>query len=378
MKPYDVVEKEEELELKKNPNSAVHIVLPDGTGDEIYKNAERELQKAKDKKLIKQDEHPAIYMYRQESPSFSHEGLLMGVSLDDYEKGNIKKHEHTREKPLKDRTAHIAATKMNTGLVWTVFKKNKRILSCMKQIKKSQPVMSFEKYGYRNIVWKTEDIGLIEELKNQFKSVNLYIADGHHRAASTEAFRQKMIAEKGKGTGEENWDFLEVYAASDHQVRILPYNRVIRKLPMSNDEFMNKISEKFDVKKVEGVFAPKKKHEFGMFMGNSWYKLVPKGKDFGNAVQSLDVSILQNLVIDPILGIKDIRSSENIYFVGEMMKPLDMAKEVVQKGNAVFFSLYPIAMTDIELVADSNEVMPPKSTWFDPKLLSGLVMNPLV
>jgi uncharacterized protein (DUF1015 family) len=160
-------------------------------------------------------------------------------------------------------------------------------------------------------------------------------------------------------------------------VRILPYNRVIRKLPMDSTAFLKKVGEFFTIEVVDGDFVPQKKHEIGMFLGNTWYKLTSKQIEFDNYIDGLDVSILQNNILDPILGIQDIRKSDNIFFVGGVTNPQDMSDYVTQKNNAIFFSLFPVSMQDIEIVADQKGVMPPKSTWFDPKLLTGLVFNPL-
>lgn len=378
MKPYDVVEKDEELDLKKNPKSAVHAILPDGEGDEVYKNAEKELNRLIEEKIIIQDNEPSIFIYRQDSNTFSQEGFIFKVSLKDYEEGLVKKHEHTREKPLKDRTAHITATKMNTGLVWTVFKHNNAILDLMEKIKNSRPEVDFEKYGYRNRLWKASDKQLIKEIKNSFQDIPLYIADGHHRVASAAAFRNKMLEEKGSSlTGDENWNYFMTYVASDHQVRILPYNRVIKSLKMEKGDFISKISENFTVDLKTGDFVPTEKHEIGMFLDDTWYRLRPKQTDFGSTERNLDVSILQELLIDPILGITDIRNDPNIFFVGDAENPKEMARYVTEKGNAIFFSLYPVHILDIEDIADKKGVMPPKSTWFDPKLLTGLIFNPL-
>ncbi|MCP4762985.1 MAG: DUF1015 domain-containing protein [archaeon] len=376
--PYDVIDEETEKELKKNPYSSIHVILPDGKGEEIYINAENELNRLIKEELISREENPSIYVYRQQSMQFRQEGLIMGVSVKDYETGNIKKHEHTREKPLRDRIAHMNATEMNTGLVWNTYKWDNSIQKLLEKIKNSKPIVNFEKYGYRNILWKTDDEKIINELHDAFENKILYIADGHHRAAAAAAYKKKMIKEnKGIITGKEKWNNFLVYAASDHQVRILPYNRVIKKLIQDKDNFLNRIRNRFEIEKMINEFLPEKEHEIGMFLENNWYKLNPKKTDFKNPADCLDASILQNFLLEPILGIQNVRKDQNIFFVGGITDPNQMKKYVTEKGNAIFFSLYPIQISQIEEIADNNGFMPPKSTWFDPKLLTGLIFNPL-
>jgi uncharacterized protein (DUF1015 family) len=378
IKPYDVIEKEEELELKKNPKSSIHVILPNGDGDEVYTNARKEMERLIDEEIIVQDKNPSIYIYRQESEDFGHEGIITGVDIRDYDEERIKIHEFTREKPLADRTAHVTATRMNTGLVWTAYKENKEIQKLITKAKRAKPVFDFDAYGYRNILWQITNLKLVKKFQNAFSDVPIYIADGHHRIASAAAYHKIRAKQAGKPYVENaNWNYVMLYLASDHQVRILPYNRVIRELPMEANEFLKKLGENFSLEIVDGDFAPHQKHEIGMYLGNSWYKLTPLKEDFDNFIDELDVSILQNMILDPILGIKDIRKSDNIFFVGGVTNPAEMSSYVSEQGNAIFFSLYPVSMQDIEIVADQKGVMPPKSTWFDPKLLTGLVFNPL-
>ena len=376
--PYDIIEKEEELELKKNPKSSIHVILPEGEGEEIYSNAQKEMERLIDEEIIVQDESPSIYIYRQESEEFGHEGIITGVDIRDYDEERIKIHEFTREKPLADRTAHVTATRMNSGLVWNAYRQNGSIQRLIEKVKRSKPVYDFEAYGYRNILWQVSKENLIKKFQDAFSEVPIYIADGHHRIASAAVYHKIRAEQAGSPYVENaNWNYVMLYLASDHQVRILPYNRVIRKLPMESNEFLKKMVESFTIEVVDGDFTPQKKHAIGMFLGNTWYKLSSKQEEFENFIDGLDVSILQNKILDPLLGIQDIRKSDNIFFVGGVTNPQEMSKYVTEKDNVIFFSLYPVSMQDIEIVADQKGVMPPKSTWFDPKLLTGLVFNPL-
>ncbi len=376
--PYDVISKEEEQELKNNPNSLIHLILPDGEDDEIYINASKAYKDFKDKKIIKKEKTPSIFVYRQESAQFNHQGMIIGVSLQDYEDGNIVKHEHTREKPLKDRTSHILATNVAAGLVWTVFRANKKINALIEQIKRQKPKFKFKKYGYEHLLWQENDPNTIKQLKDLFRNEKIYIADGHHRAASAAEYRKIQLK---KSTVDKKidapWQYLLSYVASDDQIRILPYNRVIKKLPMSDSEFLNNLEEKFKVISIENAFNPKKKNEMVICLKGNWYKLIIKNTKFKSKRDSLDVAILQDEILEPILGIIDPRADENILFVGGIQNPEEIEKYITEGGNDLFINLYPVNIRDLESIADEGGVMPPKSTWFDPKVLSGLIMHEL-
>jgi len=376
--PYDIISKEEEQELKKKPNSLIHLILPDGEGDEIYQNAAKAYENFKKKNIIIREETPSIFVYRQESPDFSHQGLIIGVALQDYDDGNIVKHEYTREKPLKDRTNHIVASNVAAGLVWTIFQANKKIKALIETIKKKDPKFNFKKYGYRHLLWQETDPKIIQKLVDLFRNKKIYIADGHHRAASASEYR-KINLEKSKTEKEIKapWQYLLSYVASDDQIRILPYNRVIKKLPISENDFLNRIKANFEIISMEAPFNPEKKNELAICLKGMWYKLIVKSKKFKTIRDSLDVAILQDKILEPILNIKDPRSDENIFFIGGIKDPKEMEKYIIDKGNDLFVNLYPVDIRDLELIADKGGVMPPKSTWFDPKILSGLILHDL-
>ncbi len=365
--PYDVISDEELAELRKNPNSFIHIILPEGEGEAKYENARANLDKLIREGALVQD-GPALYLYEQSRPGFRQRGLVGGFSLRDYGKGRIKRHEKTREKPLQDRINHIRATKAHTGLVWLTIRSNPRLKAIFDEIQKGQPLFDFEKYGWRNRVWRVPE-DLESEILAIVSTNDVYIADGHHRIAAAYEYMKRMH-ELGREGGP--WEYVLAYLANDDEVRILPYNRVIRNLPMPFEDFLQKVKESFDV--VEGDPEPRK-HEICMFNGK-WYKLIPKEIPEG-AVEGLDVAILQNKILAPILGITDPRKDPNIFFVGGEMTREDLEKYVTEKGNALVFSLYPTSIEEVEAVADAGLDMPPKSTWFDPKLLSGLFVHPL-
>lgn len=380
-KPYDVIDGDEEALLKQNPNSLIHLILPDGKGEEVYQNAAKAFAQLKENKAILRQTTPSLYVYRQESPAFSQEGLIFGAALQDYEDDNIVKHEHTRKKPLADRTKHISATQAATGLVWNVFRANPAINAVMEKIKTGKAKFDFEKEGYRNILWETSDSAIVKELTELFAADKIFIADGHHRAASAAAYRQaqlKELKEAGKEVDPEApWQYLLNYVASDDQIRIFPYNRVVRKLPLSEEELLTKLGNIYTVTKVDAAFNPTKKHQVALCCKGTWYKLEVKATEFDSKRDSLDVAILQDKVLGPILGIDDPRASDNLFFVGGLTDPKDMEAYVTQKGNDLFINLYNVDIRDLEEIAENGGVMPPKSTWFDPKLLSGLVLHDL-
>ena len=376
--PYDVIGKEEEKELKQNPNSLIHLILPDGEGDEVYNNALKAYKRFKASNIITKEEKPSIFVYRQESPNFSQEGLILGISLHDYEENNIVKHEYTRVEPLKDRIMHITTTNVAAGLVWTVFRHDIKIKNVIEQIKQKKPKFDFNKYGYRHIVWQEDDLNTISTLSVLFKDKKVYIADGHHRAASAAEYRKIQIENaKEKENSNSPWQFLLSYVASDDQIRILPYNRVIRRLKDGKDDFLERLKEIYEITKVETAFNPNRKNQVALCIRGQWYKLETKVKSFESILDSLDVAILQDKVLGPILRIINIRTDDNIFFVGGLQDPKLMEEYTTEKGYDVFINLYPVDIEDLEAIADSGRVMPPKSTWFDPKLLSGLVLHDL-
>ncbi|TFF69095.1 MAG: DUF1015 domain-containing protein [Promethearchaeota archaeon] len=376
--PYDVIEKEEEINLKKDPKSLIHLILPDGEGEEKYENAKLAYQRYKNEDIIHQIDQPSIFVYRQESPNFSQQGFILGISLQDYEDGNIVKHEHTREKPLQDRMKHINATKVAAGLVWSVYKSDKKINKIQKKIKKSKPLFDFELYGYRHILWQETNMEIIDQLAQLLKERKIYIADGHHRAASAAKYRKQQLTNKDNGLQAYHpWDFLLSYLASDDQVRILAYNRVIKLLDEDPKDFLKKLEKTYDIIPVEKAFNPEGKHEIALCLKGNWFKLKVKSSSFDSRVEGLDVSILQDKVIGPILNINDIRLSNNIFFVGGVQDPELLEEYIKKKGNAILFNLFPVDIKDLEYIAESGGVMPPKSTWFDPKVLSGLILHDL-
>jgi uncharacterized protein (DUF1015 family) len=358
-KPYDVIDEEEASLLRKNKNSAIHIILPRGDKDK-YNNAKKAFDELKP--VMIKDE-PSIYLYEEKSDEFQHRGFIFCVSLKDYENGLVKKHELTREKPLKDRVKHIEHLKANTGLVWTTFKKNDKLKSIMNTISKDKPVFDFQKFGYRHRLWKIDEHSKISEIKEEFRTAPLYIADGHHRISAAWHYWKKE--------GYENASYVMVFAASDDEVRILPYNRVIKKI--DDNSFLESLKKEFHVQQLTELREPQK-HEIQMYFKNQWWQLIPKGIP-ENSVDTLDVSILQNKIFKPLLNITDIRTDPNVAFIGGIKTREEYEKLGEIKGFDAVFYLCATKIEELEDIADLNQNMPPKSTWFDPKLLTGLVFH---
>jgi len=378
--PYDIIEKEEEIKLKENQKSLIHLILPDGEGEEAYRNASEAYQRFKDERLITQENKNSIFVYRQESEHFNQQGFILGLALQNYEEGNIVKHEHTREKPLRDRTNHIVSTNVAAGLVWSVYRSNIKINTILEQIKKKPPKFDFLKFGYRHILWQEEDDSeKIKQLIDLFKNERVFIADGHHRAASAAEYR-KIQLQKGenKDHTEAPWQYLLSYIASDDQVRILPYNRVIRRLNVKEEVFIEELKKIYDVTPINEAMNPENKHEMTLCLKGKWFKLIVKAKNFDSEYESLDVTILHDKILNPVLGVVDPRSDKNLFFVGGLQNPSEMEKYIIEDKNDCFFNLFPVDIRNLESIAEIGGVMPPKSTWFDPKVLSGLVLHDLL
>jgi len=362
IKPYDVIGDEELRELRQGDN-AIHVILPEGDGDEVYDNARRAFQEALEEHMTRDE--PSVYLYRESSQAFTQRGFILAVSLDDYAAGRIKKHEETRKEPLEDRVRHIEATAANTGLVWTVFRHRADITRLMDEAAAGQPIADFDKYGYRHTLWQLSDSSTVEAIRDAFRDVALYIADGHHRI--------RAAHEYGKRHDDREAQYVMVFVASDDEMRILPYNRVIRRI--DSDSFMEDIQRYFEVTRLGDPDEPDE-HEIQLYYQGAWWQLLPRNVP-DDLVASLDVSILQQQLLEPVLDITDVRGDPNIFFEGGDLPRSHYEQLVDENGNAAVFYLHPTSIDDLEAVADAQRNMPPKSTWFDPKLLTGLVFHML-
>jgi len=391
--PYDVLNSEEARQLAKdNPYSFLHVNKAeidldssiDHYDQRVYEKAKENLDRLIEKKVYLQDKQEKIYIYRQIMKGRAQTGLVVCVSIDDYLEGKIKKHENTREDKEKDRINHIDFTNVNTGPVFVTYKARDEIKHIVNRWTKEQkPIYDFiSEDKIIHICWVIDDKSTIQQLIEAFAEIDyLYIADGHHRAAAATKVGLKRREQYRDYTGKEEFNyFLSVLFPGD-ELYIMDYNRVVADLvENSKEEFIQKISEKFSIEEYsgEGPYRPEARHTFGMYLGDCWYKLTAKPGTFSedDVIDSLDVSILQNNLLTPILGIKDPRTDQRIEFVGGI-RGLEELEKRVKAGMKVAFSLYPTSIEELMKVADAEKLMPPKSTWFEPKLRSGIFVHKL-
>ena len=391
--PYDVISSEEaRRKVVKNPYSFLHvdkaeIDLPrdiDLYDEKVYIKAGENLKNMVNNGTLIKDEEANLYIYRQTMDSHIQTGLVGCVSIDDYIDGNIKKHEDTREDKEKDRINHVKYCNANTGPIFLVYREKAEVSGTIgKWIMGHKPVYDFiASDGIKHTLWVIDDRETIGLLTEHFKSIDsLYIADGHHRTASAVEVGKMKRAENPDYSGDEEFNFFLGVVFPHNDLKIMDYNRIVKDLKgHTTEDFLNKVGRSFDVEIYEepGGYKPFKKHDFGMFLDNKWYKLSLKKQYYNHSdtVSNLDVSILQNKILSPILDIKDSRNDSRIDFVGGI-RGLEELEKRVREGAAVAFSMYPTTMSDIMSIADENKTMPPKSTWFEPKLRSGLFIHEL-
>lgn len=391
--PYDVMNREEAKKMAEgNDLSFLHVVRSEidvddsvsSYDDEVYKTARKNLDQFIADDIMKQDGTPKFYIYRQLMNGRVQTGLVGATSIDDYMNDVIKKHEFTRPQKEQDRINNFDFTDANTAPIFLTYRKNDEVNTIINDwIKFHMPVYNFiSEDDITHIVWTIEEEAIIERLGKLFEDIDyLYIADGHHRSASSVKVGMKRREEFPNFTGQEEFNFFLSVIFPDEDLFIMDYNRTIKDLNgHSEEEYLKLIEEKFEVEKVDSTvpYRPMTGRTFGMFMDNQWYKLSAKEGivDDNDPVERLDVSILQNNLLNPILGIDNPRTNTRIDFVGGIrgLKELERRCSVDMK---VAFSMYPTTMNDLLSIADVGEVMPPKSTWFEPKLRSGLFVHRL-
>lgn len=391
--PYDVMNSAEAREMVKGrPYSFLHVDkaevdLPpciDLYSREVYLKAKENLEKLVEDGICLQDGQPRLYIYRQIMNGRSQTGLVGCASIDDYLNNNIKKHELTRADKEADRTNHVDCCDANTGPIFLTYREDESITALVVEFKKSHaPVYDFVTGdGISHTVWVIDNPGLIALITGKFEQTDsLYIADGHHRAASAVKVGIKRRAAKPGYDGSEEFNYFLAVAFPQNELAIMDYNRLIKDINgLTAQEFIEKISEKFAVEPAEPgkPYKPCEKHSFGMFLEGKWYKLKAKEGTFdsGDPVERLDVSILQNNLISPVLGISDPRTDKRIDFVGGI-RGLEELERRASTDMVLAFSMFPTTLDDLIAIADADKIMPPKSTWFEPKLLSGLFVHRL-
>ncbi|NLL63838.1 MAG: DUF1015 domain-containing protein [Ruminococcaceae bacterium] len=391
--PYDVMTSEEaRKKVIGNPYSFLHvdkaeIDLPVGTylyDDIVYETAAKNLAKLELDGICKQDETANFYIYQQTMNGRIQTGLVGCAAIDEYINGKIKRHELTRADKEADRIRHVDTCNANTGPIFLTYKGRVEIDNIINNIKTTQsPVYNFVSEGdIDNKIWVISDEATILKLQSLFLDVDaLYIADGHHRCASAVKVGLKRREQNPAYDNTEEFNFFLAVVFPKDELHILDYNRVIADLNgMSKEEFFEKINDKFQIESyLQGKpYKPEEPHTFGMYIEGSWYKLTAKKGTYEekDPVKSLDVSILQDNLISPILGIDDPRTDERIDFVGGIRGLLELEKRA-NSDMVLAFSMYPTQLDELIRIADANALMPPKSTWFEPKLLSGLFVHKL-
>lgn len=382
--PYDVLSsKEAKREARGNPNSFLHITkaeidLPEDTdthATEVYEKAKDNLKAFIQREVLFRENKPCYYIYQLVMNGKSQTGLVCASSVDDYENDIIKKHEFTRPEKEQDRINHISATGAQTGNVFLAYKNVAELDALIEKWQSDKkPVYDFvADDGIGHTVWVINDDRTIAAITQIFseKVSHTYIADGHHRAASAAKVRLTAAGD----TEGANYFLTTLFPAS--QLRIMDYNRVVKDLNgLSKETFLQRIAANFDVEPVDSPVAPGKLHDFGMYIQKRWYKLTAKPGTYAeDPIGVLDVTILQNNLLDPVLGIKDQRTDKRIDFVGGIRGLSELEKRVNSGEMQVAFSLYPVSIQQLFNIADSGMVMPPKSTWFEPKLRDGLLTH---
>ena len=388
--PYDVMNSAEARQMVQgNPYSFLHVDkaevdLPEGTdvySEAVYLKARENLDMMIQNVVYEADGEPCFYIYRQIMNGRTQTGLVCCTSVDDYLNNVIKKHEFTRAEKEKDRINHVDYCDANTGPIFLTYKNNARVHTIIHSfVAAHAPVYDFDAEGVQNTVWVVNDTATVSELSALFAGVDaLYIADGHHRAASAVKVALKRRAANPDYTGDEEFNFFLAVLFEQSELEIMDYNRVVKDLNGSDESaFLKALSEKFELEEKSTAYKPESRHTFGLYLGEKWYKMSLKSGvcDESDPVARLDVSILQNEVLTPLLGIGDPREDKRIDFVGGIRGLAELEKRC-HEDMCLAFSMYPTSIEDLMAIADSGNVMPPKSTWFEPKLLSGLFIHKL-
>lgn len=388
--PYDVMNSEEAREMvKDNEYSFLHVDRAEVNLSKeiniydkvVYEKARDILDEMIDNGLYIEENKPCMYIYKQTMNGKSQTGLVICASIDDYINNKIKKHEHTRKDKELDRINHVDYCDANTGPIFLTYRNQAEISMIMNKWMQNNPLYDFiSEDGNGHTVWIIDGDNDIEKLTTLFEGIDsLYIADGHHRAKSAVEVGLKRRRENPNYTGEEEFNYFLAIVYPDNQLEVLDYNRTVKDLNgLSDYEYLSVIQKDFKVKVSQSPVKPTKKHTFGMYMNNTWYELEAKEGTFNeeDPMDRLDVSILQNNLLSPILGIYDPTKSDRIEFIGGIRGIKELEKRA-DNDMKVSFSMFATTTDDIMSIADSGMIMPPKSTWFEPKPRSGLFIHKL-
>ena len=385
--PYDVYNRQEAVsEVKREPLSFLKIDRAETQFDdstdtyapEVYAKAKELFEEALADKTFITDTDKTYYIYALTMEKRTQTGIVACASIDDYLNNVIKKHENTRADKEVDRITHVDTLSAQTGPIFLAYRADSVINDAVKKTKENKALYDFiSPDGIRHQVWKMTDITLVENVRKAFEGIDsVYIADGHHRAASAVKVGLKRRQENPGYTGNEEFNYFLSVLFPDEELMILPYNRVVKDLNgYTHEEFLNKIKEKFDIAESDKQVSPDKKGTFGMYLGGKWYKLTAH-KDImsDDPVDGLDVAVLQDNLLAPVLGIGDPKTDKRIDFVGGIRGLSELEKRC-REDCVVAFSMYATSIAELFAVADAGKLMPPKSTWFEPKLRSGLFIH---
>lgn len=387
--PYDVYNRQEALiETKKEPLSFLNIDRPETQFDEtvdtydsrVYDKAKELLSSWIQNEIFLVEEQPCYYIYELTMGGRAQTGIVACASIDDYENNIIKKHEKTREDKERDRIQHVDTCSAQTGPIFLAYRQNARIEEVVQVAKRETPLYRFvSKDGITHSVWKISDQESMNVIYDGFgRTKDIYIADGHHRAASAVKVGLMRRQANPEYSGEEEFNYFLSVLFPDDQLKILPYNRVVKDLNgYSVEEFLLQVEKNFYVNEIgDAPYSPEKKATFGMFLDSKWYELVAREHitKTEDPVESLDVAMLQTYLLQPILGIGDPRIDKRIDFIGGI-RGLEELERRVNEDMKVAFSMYPTSIEELFHVSDAGKLMPPKSTWFEPKVRSGLFIH---
>ena len=387
--PYDVMDVEEARQMAAdNADSFLHVSRPeidlpasvDPHADEVHQRGQQNLKDFQTSHVLNQETVPCYYIYRQRMGGIVQTGLVACASVDDYQSGVIKKHEHTRADKEEDRVKHIDCLDANDEPVFYIFRSQPQVEEILASVFNKRPEYVFlSPDGVALSLWVLADSALIQHLTELFAGIpRLYVADGHHRSAAAARVRDLRKAANPGHTGNEEYNFFLTVIFPESQLNIMPYNRAVRDLQgRTTAEFMEQVRTSFEVTSSPVPVLPAERHHFGMYLDGCWYHLqarqtIVNEKD---TVDRLDVSILQNNLLDPLLGIHNPRTDKRIHFVGGIRGNDELVKLVDSGEYAVAFALHPTSIRELIELADQDQIMPPKSTWFEPKLRSGLFVH---
>ncbi len=392
-RPYDVLDSEEaRAEAGDNEMSLYHIIKPEidfepGTSEydpKVYERAAENFQKFQDRGWLVQDDAEHYYIYAQTMNGKTQYGLVVGAHVDDYMKGNIKKHELTRRDKEEDRMKHVRVNNANIEPVFFAYPDNDVLDRIISRYAETEPEYDFIAPidGFRHQFWIISDADDINVITHEFaKMPSLYIADGHHRSAAAALVGAEKQKQNPNHRGDEEYNYFMAVCFQASQLTILDYNRVVKDLNgLTPKEFMAALRENFAIEDMgTEIYKPAQLHEFSLYLDEHWYRLraLPGTFDNTDPIGVLDVDISSRLILDKVLGIKDLRSSKRIDFVGGLRGLGELKRRVDSGEMRLALALYPVTMKQIMDIADSGKIMPPKATWFEPKLRSGLVIHKL-